>query len=194
MSLLSNLGLKISNILYRNVFYHLGYGRPNKKTDWENAFAGGYWNFLESQDEAGRYKTIIKFVLHQKKTMAILDVGCGKGVLYQYLKQNVRDFTYIGVDISENAVKYAQNQFPEAIFRQMDFDKQMLNQKFDLIIFNETLEYFQHPLTTLHKCREINLATDGRFIISMYKGHNGIWKTIGPHFKAIAEENVRNDK
>jgi SAM-dependent methyltransferase len=194
MSTWYNIKLKISNLLYRNVFYRLGYGRPEKSSDWENGYAGGYWDHLESKNEQERYEMISKLVQDVKTSPSILDVGCGKGILYRHLKQNVPAFSYLGLDISGNAISYAQKEFPEATFRQLDFDKENLDQKFDIIIFNETLEYFIRPLDKLNRCNSINLLPDGRFIISMFKGHDGIWNTITPHFEILKEVDVRNEQ
>jgi 2-polyprenyl-3-methyl-5-hydroxy-6-metoxy-1,4-benzoquinol methylase len=194
MSSWYSIKLKLSNFLYRNIFYRLGYGRPDKRSDWEAAYAGGYWDHLESEHEAQRYKLITRLVKNGKISASVLDVGCGKGILYQYLKQSLPPFNYLGIDISENAVNEAKKRFPEAIFRQMDFDKEELDQKFDFIIFNETLEYFIRPLDKLNKISNINLLPGGRFIISMYKGHEGIWNTITPHFTILEDIDVRNEK
>jgi 2-polyprenyl-3-methyl-5-hydroxy-6-metoxy-1,4-benzoquinol methylase len=194
MSSWYNIKIKLSNLLYRNIFYRLGYGRPDKRSDWEAGYAGGYWDHLESEDEAERYKVITGLVKSGKTSPSVFDVGCGKGLLYQYLKQNLPAFSYLGIDISENAVTEAKNKFPETIFRQMDFDKEQLNQKFDVIIFNETLEYFIRPLDKLKQCAHKNLLPNGRFIISMYKGHDGIWNTITPHFKILEEVDIQNKK
>jgi 2-polyprenyl-3-methyl-5-hydroxy-6-metoxy-1,4-benzoquinol methylase len=189
-----DIKLKLSNLLYRNIFYRLGYGRPDKQSDWEAGYAGGYWDHLESEHEAERYKVISMLVQEAKISPSICDVGCGKGILYQYLKQNLPAFDYLGIDISANAVKEAKNKFPGAIFRQMDFDKEDLDQRFDVIIFNETLEYFIRPLDKLNECTNKNLSLGGKFIISMYQRHDGIWKTITPHFKILNEINIENQK
>jgi 2-polyprenyl-3-methyl-5-hydroxy-6-metoxy-1,4-benzoquinol methylase len=189
-----SLKLKLSNLIYRNIFYRLGYGRPDKQSDWEAAYAGGYWDHLESEHEEERYNVISRLVQETKMSLSICDVGCGKGILYQHLKKNLPVFDYLGIDISANAVKEAKNKFPEAIFRRMDFDKEELVQKFDVIIFNEALEYFIRPLNKLNECTHKNLSAGGRFIISMYQGHDGIWNTVTPHFKVLKEIDIQNQK
>jgi 2-polyprenyl-3-methyl-5-hydroxy-6-metoxy-1,4-benzoquinol methylase len=194
MSSLYNIKRKLSNLLYRNIFYRLGYGRPDKRSDWEAGYAGGYWDHLESEHEAERYKAITRLIGLAKTAPSILDVGCGKGVLYEHLKQALPSFTYLGIDISEYAVTEAKKKFPEAGFRRMDFDKEELNQQFDFIIFNETLEYFIRPLDKLNKCTQKNLLVGGRFIISIYQGHDGIWETITPQFEMLNEINIQNLK
>ena len=194
MSLLSKVKNKSSNFLYRNVLYYLGYGRPDKKADWEGAFKGGYWDFLESKEEGGRYNAISNLVKEFKNNAKVLDVGCGKGVLYQYLRQTVSGIDYTGIDISESAVKAASERFPDVTFKAMDFDITTIDDKFDVIILNETLEYFKRPAATLHRCVQMNLFPGGCFIISMYQGHDGIWKQVNNNFKTVAEKKVHNDK
>ena len=189
-----NIKRKFSNLLYRNIFYRLGYGRPDTKSDWESGYSGGYWDHLESEHEAERYKVITSLIQTAKISPLLCDVGCGKGILYQYLKQALPEFEYLGIDISENAIAEAANKFPETTFRQMDFDKEELSQKFDIIIFNETIEYFTRPLEKLKQCVDENLLPGGRLIISIYRGHDGIWNRITPHFKILKEINVQNEK
>jgi 2-polyprenyl-3-methyl-5-hydroxy-6-metoxy-1,4-benzoquinol methylase len=140
--------LKLSNFLYRNIFYRLGYGRPEQRSDWDGGYAGGYWDHLESEHEAQRYKAIAS-LFQLGSNPSVFDVGCGKGILYHYLKMTDPSLNYLGIDISENAVMEARSRFPEATFWQMAFDKEGLELKFDIIIFNEPIEYFSRPLCKL---------------------------------------------
>ena len=185
---------KFSNLLYRGIFYRFGYGRPDRRHNWEEGYAGGYWDHLESEDESERYKVISRLVQRGSDSPSVFDVGCGKGILYEYLKKTVSEFEYLGIDISENAVAEARTRSPEASFRQMDFDREIVDQKFDIIIFNETIEYFVRPLSKLLHCAAKNLLPGGRFIISMYKGHDGLWNTITPQFKVLEEIDIQNKK
>jgi len=189
-----NIKLKLSNLVYRNILYRLGFGRPNKRSDWEAGYKEGYWDHLESELEDERYKVITSLAKAAKASPAICDVGCGKGILYQHLRQNIAAMNYLGLDISENAIIEARKRFPGTIFRQLDFDQEELDQKFDIIIFNESIEYFVRPLDKLNQCTAKNLLPDGIFIISMYKGHDGIWNTITPHFKILKEIDIQNEK
>jgi len=44
---------------------------------------------------------------------SILDVGCGLGALYTFLKQQQVSIHYSGIDISQELLTFAKNQHPE---------------------------------------------------------------------------------
>src|SRR4028118_1959096 len=92
--------------LHLYVLKHLGYGCKVRKDVWEREFSSNTWNYLESKDEEGRYHSIIKFYSQFCQKGKILDIGCGKGVLFKYFKQaiNLAGDKYFGIDISETAV------------------------------------------------------------------------------------------
>lgn len=189
---------KAKNLLHRLVLRRFGYGNRIPKAVWEEQFSKGEWDYLESKDEALHYQTIIKFYDQQKNKASILDIGCGKGVLYKWLKENssLGDCDYMGIDLSENAIEAAQQQFAGVNFQQLDFENAGLGKKFDIIIFNESLYYFPLPLKIIDKCCSQNLNGNGVFIISMFDfpGHDEIWKRIEKHYKILSNEKVKNEK
>lgn len=69
-----------------------------------------------------------------KKDSKILDLGCGNGRLYKYLK-DITDVNYTGVDNSEELIKIARNNHPEAKFEVGDcLDLPYGDQSFDMVI------------------------------------------------------------
>ena len=184
--------------MHRLVFRRFGFGNRVPKIIWEKQFSSGAWDYLESKDEVQHYQTIIKFYDQQKNKKSILDIGCGKGVLYKYLKENssLPGIEYMGIDLSENAISAVRQQFPGIDFQQLDFESGSIEKKFDIIIFNESLYYFPLPLKILDKCYSQNLNDNGVFIISMfnYPGHDEIWKKIEKHYHIVMSEEVKNDK
>lgn len=198
MSLISHAINKLRHLSYTYVLRHFGYGNRVSKDVWEQQFDSNTWDYLENKDEAAHYHVIVKLYNQYKNTSTVLDVGCGQGVLYKYLKNSsaLPDSQYTGIDISKNAVENASRQFPGINFSQLDFDKSGINKKFDVIIFNETLYYFTRPLKTLERCTLQNLNPNGAFIISMcyFVGHEKIWEQLAKHYTIITEEEVVNDK
>ncbi len=189
---------KTKNLLHKLVFRRFGYGNRVPKIIWEKQFGKGDWDYLESSDEAQHYKTIIKFYSQQKNKNSILDIGCGKGVLYKYLKESgsLSGNDYMGIDLSENAINGAKERFPEINFQQLDFENGGIEKKFDVIIFNESLYYFPLPMKIVQKCYSQNLDKNGVFIISMfdYNGHEHIWKKIEKKYQVMGSEEVINKK
>ena len=64
----------------------------------------------------------------------VLDFGCGLGYLYAYLKENYKNFSYVGVDINENLLMLAKKKFPDADFRCLDLMKDNLDVQPDFIL------------------------------------------------------------
>jgi 2-polyprenyl-3-methyl-5-hydroxy-6-metoxy-1,4-benzoquinol methylase len=134
---------------------------------WEKQFSAGAWNRLEGTTEVGHYSVIVGYceMLFAKR---ILDVGCGQGVLAQRVKRLPYEH-YVGIDVSSAAVNDAKarqidtrNQFsvaPAETFRPEG--------TFDLIVFNECLYYFDHPVELLESYMRF-LSASGHVLVSMY--------------------------
>ncbi len=64
----------------------------------------------------------------------ILDFGCGKGDLYQFLKDRGIGVAYSGFDINEKLISLAGQKFPGVDFRVFDAEKDELEEDFDYIL------------------------------------------------------------
>jgi len=198
MKLISRVINKLWYYLHKHFLKQYGFGCKVRKDVWEREFGGEAWNYLESEDEKGRYSAIIKLYKQLKPNENILDLGCGKGVLFKYLKQEagIENEQYTGIDISETAISEATKKYPNVTFSYLDFDKHHIDKRFDIIIFNETLYYFNFPIKTLQKCCDFNLNKNGLIIISMYDGDANafIWKEIESKFSVLKHEVIENSK
>ncbi len=74
----------------------------------------------------------------------VLDYGCGKGDLYQFMKEQGISVDYTGFDINENMILLAEQKFPEADFQVFDIETDELDEEFDYIflcsVFNLKLK------------------------------------------------------
>lgn len=197
--LASYLKTKIYSVFYEAILYRLGFGRRISKGVWEKQYTTTEWDFLASEDEKEHYETLLNQIKKAGPPESILDIGCGEGVLYDYLKRSLTvPFGYQGIDISENAVAKGLQKFPGISLKAMDYDFERLDGRFKLIILNEVLYYFVKPLKTLTKALHENLADDGIMIISMYADDSGfnnqIWKNIDSSFKVLSHDVVHNSK
>jgi 2-polyprenyl-3-methyl-5-hydroxy-6-metoxy-1,4-benzoquinol methylase len=193
----SYLRTKIYSVLYKTVLYRLGFGRRVTKQVWEKEYTGTTWDFLASEREKVHYEAVLGQVKKAGSLESILDLGCGEGVLYDYLKKSLTEpFGYYGVDISETAVAKALQKFPGIDVKVVDYDFERVSGRFKLIIFNEVLNYFVKPIETVKKAINENLEDDGVIIISMYDDGSGrnnrIWKNIDSNFKVLSHDTVRN--
>lgn len=184
---------KFRRLLYTLVLSKFGFGNRVSKSIWEKQFGGKDWDYLYAEAEKDHYLIIVD-LFTKYGSGKILDVGCGQGVLYHYLKAAAAPLNYLGIDISGNAITKAKAAFPDVSFEQLDFDYRNLEGKFDVIIFNETLYYFNRPLDTIQKCIDQNLNKGGCFIVSMcdYIGHEVIWAKLKQRFNFLHIEEITN--
>ena len=145
-----------------------GYGdSPKAKDGWDAQFSNGQWEYMRK--ETPRYATIIDCIRRYSGAGAILDVGCGQGILFQHVMDaNLPHRRYVGVDISEVAIAgLAPYNDGRHSFVQGDGDTYEPEGRFDLIIFNESLYYLKEPLQALQRYATA-LEPKGVFLISTY--------------------------
>jgi len=71
------------------------------KEKWEKEYEKGQWNYLDKESiERSRTAIVAVFVSYMVDNGIILDVGCGEGVLADYLSDELRA-NYTGIDISK---------------------------------------------------------------------------------------------
>jgi SAM-dependent methyltransferase len=76
-----------------------------------------------------------------KKKNSILDFGCGTGFLYQYLKSLGFKGSYLGIDISPEAIKLARNlnmNNSKCDFLLTNIFDKKVKKKFDYVLINGT--------------------------------------------------------
>lgn len=74
------------------------------------------WNGLESQTL--RFEQLCK-VITDSKSFSLNDLGCGYGALFEFLTSRYPTFSYLGVDVSENMIRAAEQRHldnPQARF------------------------------------------------------------------------------
>jgi hypothetical protein len=70
------------------------------KEKWESEYSKGQWNYLDKEAvERSRTAIVAVFAQYKRGDGIILDVGCGEGVLYDYLPTSMQS-NYTGIDIS----------------------------------------------------------------------------------------------
>lgn len=180
----------------RKFLYRFGFGSPVGKNVWEAQFEKGAWDYLYSDTEMLHYRSIVRFY-KKYGNGTVLDVGCGQGVLFHYLKSEIKSANdYLGLDISDNAIAQAKNAFPAQRFEQMDFNVSTPNEKFDLVIFNECIYYFNKPIDQLDSYIKKTLNINGHVIVSVfyYAEHAQLWKRLAEKYQFLEMEEVINEK
>jgi len=142
--------------------------------------------------EDGDMSSMSRLNLTRKKR--IVDVGCGTGILFSRLDSNTYT-KYVGIDISRQAI----NQFDKikndkTKLLQSDLESFRSNEKFDIIIFCESLSYSKNPQKILNKYAKY-LSKKGKIIISIFEEDRTVkfWEYIPRNFQLIDATKLQNN-
>jgi len=165
-----------------------------RKRRWDKQYKSGRWESLKSDLEAKRYYKIIDyFYQFAPGNPAILDIGCGDGVL----NERLGDYQYayfLGVDFSSVSIEKAkEKQFPRAEFLAEDAIKFKPNRNFDIIVFNEVFYYIpESEKTPVLNLMLDHLTDNGILISSIFREGIGCWEYFkeNPKLKELAFHTV----
>ncbi len=137
----SLLAQKVKYFIMKNLDYSLIYKHyeetlekhgPNfKGMDWPN-----------ENDLFKRFDALIQLIPLSEFEVSLLDLGCGIGLLIDFLtKKGYFDrFIYTGIDISEKMINYALNRYPDISFKKNDILKTPLkSESYDYVLMNGLL-------------------------------------------------------
>jgi 2-polyprenyl-6-hydroxyphenyl methylase/3-demethylubiquinone-9 3-methyltransferase len=164
------------------------------KETLETEYSSGTWDYLGGTTELARFSIVVGYCHYFKAEGTILELGCGEGILKDRLCP-LKYSRYLGVDISSEAIHRASyKQDEKSSFVREDARIYNPDQRFDVIVFNECLEYFQDPLSLVRRYQRF-LEKKGVFIVSMFVGRDTvrskrIWKILEAVYSAEAETRV----
>jgi 2-polyprenyl-3-methyl-5-hydroxy-6-metoxy-1,4-benzoquinol methylase len=139
---------------------------------WEAQYAAGRWDFLAELPELARFSILAGYICHLKPGAAVLDAGCGQGVLLRRLPDSCYS-RYVGVDVSGSAIAVAQKQQNErSTFIAASCDEYSPAQHFDVIVFNEVLCCLRDPLRTVERYAR-SLNPGGLLLVSLCTAARG---------------------
>jgi 2-polyprenyl-3-methyl-5-hydroxy-6-metoxy-1,4-benzoquinol methylase len=162
---------------------------------WEEQYRSGHWSFLREVDQMARYDVIAGYIESlMSRDASVLDVGCGEGLLLDRLR--VAPYSrFVGIDISPTAVEQArEKRLPRSVFLCADAADFVVDEDFDVIIFNEVLYYFPDPLALTRKYYR-RLKPDGLLITSFYGGSDrarAIAKALKKLYRSIAAVEINS--
>lgn len=168
----------LKRLLIQIIKLILNRGFPKSEEYFNRIYNDKKWKF-ESEKGLTRYTVITGYIYYYKLGGCILDVGCGSGALINYLLENTYS-KYIGIDISQVALNCARlKQKDNIVFIKTNISDYKPDEKFDVIIFNESIYYTNRPLKELGRYMHY-LKNDGIFIVSIWDtyGTNIFWKNL----------------
>lgn len=100
---------------------------------------------------------ILSRLVNSLSVNKILDVGCGEGLIIEYLISKNKDLSIEGVDISSQAIAMAGQLCPSSSFRQGDIcNIDYRDKSFDLILAIEVLEHLVNPEKAISEAHRIS--------------------------------------
>lgn len=153
---------------------------------FENMYSQQQYEYLRGVGELAHYSVIIGYCRHLKPAGALLDVGCGEGILRERL--DAGHFSrYVGIDFSQEAIRRASRlEDDRTCFACADVLSYVPDGQFDTIVFGECLYYFDDPLSVLERYRSA-LKDDGIFIVSIcdHERTSPVWKLVEAVYTAL---------
>lgn len=149
----------------------------------------------ETEDTYWGVKEALIFFVKDKKTAKMLEIGSGLGYLtYSLIKAN---YNTVGLDISQTAVKYANETFGDHYICADLFQYAKLHsESFDIVILTEVIEHIDKPLNFIESILTL-LKPGGRAIITTpnksFYPKDIIWATELPpvHCWWFSEESMK---
>jgi 2-polyprenyl-3-methyl-5-hydroxy-6-metoxy-1,4-benzoquinol methylase len=139
---------------------------------WEAQYAAGRWDYLGQLPELARFSILAGYICHLKPGGAVLDAGCGQGILLGRLPSACYS-RYVGIDVSGSAIAVAQKQQCErSRFFAVDCEEYSPQEHFDVIVFNEVLCCLRDPLSTVERYAR-SLNPDGLLLVSLCTAARG---------------------
>jgi SAM-dependent methyltransferase len=149
---------------------------PIPAAAWEEQYRAGEWSYRGKLEELPRYGVIAAYLAALCPGGAVLDVGCGEGLLRERLG-GAAGSRFVGVDVAPAAIAAAAARAdPGATFLVADAESWTPGERFDAVVFNDSLYYFRDPLATVERYRAC-LEPPGWIVLSMF---------LAPRTRAIA--------
>ncbi len=112
----------------------------------------------------------------------ILDVGCGFGDLYGFLRGRGIQVDYTGIDINPEFIEIAKNAYREARFIAGDFDDDLLKEEFDwsfaagifTIRISDNDAFIKTTLRKMLSVSRKGLSAD--FLMPTYSSNDAYWR------------------
>jgi SAM-dependent methyltransferase len=86
-----------------------------------------------------RFEVLLDAIDPRDFPLSVLDVGCGEGALYGYLRETGRLGEYLGLDILPSMVEGAKRRYTDGDFQVGDLLQRSVEESFDLVFCSGSL-------------------------------------------------------
>ncbi len=133
------------------------------------------------KDKSGKYFNLIRWDIISEIEQGqnrILEIGCGSGVTGLKLKKEGKAKEVIGIEISEENAKNAENNIDKVYLGNVEtIELPFKDNEFDYIILGDVIEHLYDPWLLLSKIKSY-LKPDGKIIASIPNVR--CWKVLMP--------------
>lgn len=133
-------------------------------------FYNNYWSY--NRGEFSSYIRNLKLPDLFEAGEMVLDVGCGDGVVGEYL-QRVSGVKVVGIDISKEAIKKAKEKGLDAKVYSSEQKFPFKDNFFDKVFWGDNIEHLFNPTRTAKEIRRV-LKNSGKLILSC--PNMGYWR------------------
>jgi 2-polyprenyl-3-methyl-5-hydroxy-6-metoxy-1,4-benzoquinol methylase len=167
----------------------LGVGSQRR---WNREYVAGSWDWLARLDEMAHHAVVAGYVAHMKPGGTVLDVGCGEGLLLDHLRGAAGG--YLGVDFREAVARgMARRGTPAARFLAADMNDFTTDERFDVVVFNESIYYLTDGVQGLIRYDRF-LKPGGVVLLSMH-GHprnDRLWAQVEESYTVVDGVTITN--
>ncbi len=120
------------------------------------------------------YQTITNLVTSHladnEKKINVLDIGCGSGLCFEYIKSSTKINRSFGVDVSEKSIDVVTKQklYTNVLCQDFQIFVEDTTEHFDLIIIDSVLHYYKNFATQLQNLKKL-LTKDGFIVFTIEK-------------------------
>jgi SAM-dependent methyltransferase len=140
---------------------------PQPRDTWEEQYREHGWDFLRQGDEQARYALVACALWRHRPGGAVLDLGCGAGLLRDWLRP-LGGGRYVGVDLSREAIVEARARaLAGESFVVAAVEDYAPAESFDAVVFNESLYYLDDPIAGARRTIAW-LTPGGILLVSMF--------------------------
>jgi 2-polyprenyl-3-methyl-5-hydroxy-6-metoxy-1,4-benzoquinol methylase len=167
-------------------------GRRTVQARWDERWADPAFYGAYRLDELAHYSILAGYARYLQPGSAVLDVGCGDGILRTHLHADAFS-RYVGVDFPEAIARAHARADARTSFVASDLRAFDPAERFGVIVFNESLYYVDQPIAELRRYADF-LEADGVFLVSMHRKPKSerIWNDIAGAFDMLDRVTIAN--